>query len=221
MVRGGYGIFYDTLNLRLISLADRQNGQQVLRIRNRRDRSRRAAISERFSPARERYVSAKPSVTGFSPNFKTQYAHQANLQVEQELIRDLSVTMGLQWYGGHRAAGFDRYQSGPGQGTSRGRPAWFSSANRPNPVYNQIFALSSRWEFGLLRRVLRVNKRFSRRFQFTASYTLGYAFNDNDSVGDNGSNVVNPTNLHAGLGWSSSDQRHRFVLQGVWQPAVQ
>ncbi len=45
----------------------------------------------------------KPSVTGFSPNFRTQYAEQSNLQVERELVQDLSVTVGLQWYGGHRA----------------------------------------------------------------------------------------------------------------------
>jgi hypothetical protein len=63
-----------------------------------------------------------------------------------------------------------------------------------------------------------VNKRFSRDFQFTASYTLGWAFNTNDSTGDSGSNVTDSTNLRRDYGVSSSDQRHRFVFEGVWQP---
>jgi hypothetical protein len=32
--------------------------------------------------------------------------------------------------------------------------------------------------------------------------------------------VYNPTILHRDWGWSSSDQRNRFVAQGVWQPSV-
>jgi hypothetical protein len=65
-----------------------------------------------------------------------------------------------------------------------------------------------------------LSKRLSRDFQFVASYTLGWAFNENDAVGDSGSNVINPTNLHADWAFSSSDQRDRFVMQGVWQPHV-
>ena len=63
-----------------------------------------------------------------------------------------------------------------------------------------------------------VNKRFARGLQFTASYTLGYAFNTNDSVSDTGVSVTDSTNIKRDYGLSSSDQRHRFVLQGVWQP---
>jgi hypothetical protein len=65
-----------------------------------------------------------------------------------------------------------------------------------------------------------VNKRLSQDFQFTTSYTLGWAFNSNDSTGDSGSNVTDSTNLRRDYGRSSSDQRHRFVLEGVWQPRV-
>lgn len=57
------------------------------------------------------------------------------------------------------------------------------------------------------------------RYRFAARlYTLGYAFNTNDSTGDTGSPVTDSTNLKRDYGLSSSDQRHRFVLQGVWQP---
>ncbi len=64
-----------------------------------------------------------------------------------------------------------------------------------------------------------LRKRLSHSLQFDASYTVGWAFNTNDSVGDNGSNVTDSNNPSRDYGFSSSDQRNRFVIQGVYQPA--
>ncbi len=221
VVRGGYGIFYDTLNLRNISLVDRQNGNQVLRyVISGADANAPQYPSSFASAAVAASYLQKPSVNGFSTHFRTQYAQQANMQLEQELSRDVSVTVGLQWYGGHREPILIDSNLGPAVGTlADGRPV-FSSANRPNPNYNQILQFQSVGNSVYYGGFVSVNKRFSRGFQLVASYTLGYAFNDNDSVGDNGSSAYNPTNLRRDWGWSSSDQRHRFVAQGVWQPAV-
>jgi hypothetical protein len=88
------------------------------------------------------------------------------------------------------------------------------------PGFNQIFQISSVGTSVYYGGFVSLNKRFSHSFQFAASYTLGYAFNVNDSTGDAGSNVSDSTNLRRDYGHSSSDQRHRFVAQGVWQPHV-
>ena len=96
----------------------------------------------------------------------------------------------------------------------------YSSSNRPNPSYNQIFQLQSVANSVYYGGFVELSKRFSHSFQGVASYTFGWAFNDNDSVGDNGSNVINANNLRADHAFSSSDQRSRFVLQGVWQPRL-
>jgi hypothetical protein len=217
VVRGGYGQFYDTLNLRLLSLVDRSNGAQVETYVISGSAAGAPQYPNSFSGPVSSYA-VKPSVYGFSPDFKTQYAGQANLQVEQELARDLSVTAGMQWYGGHRQPVLMDTNLGPPVGSlADGRPT-FSSGNRPNSSFNQIFTLESVANSVYYGGFLNLSKRFSRDFQFVASYTLGWAFNQNDSVGDSGSNVINPTNLHADRAFSSSDQRSRFVLQGVWQP---
>ncbi len=191
VVRGGYGIFYDTLNLRLISLADRQNGTRVLSyVISGTDPA--APVYPASFTAPNATFGVKPSITGFSQDFRTQYAHQANLQVERELVHDLSVTVGVQWFGGHRMPLLlDTNLGAPVSYLADGRPV-FSSANRPNPNYNQIFAISSVGNSVYYGGFVALNKRFSRSFQFTTSYTLGYAFNNNDSVGD------------------SWQQRHRF-----------
>ena len=57
------------------------------------------------------------------------------------------------------------------------------------------------------------NKRFSRNFQFQASYTLSHAVDmGDDSIG---SAVANPFNLRPERGDSNRDERHRFVFNGL------
>ena len=126
----------------------------------------------------------------------------------------------LQYYGGrHIPVLLDANLGAPVSYLADGRPV-FSNSNRPNTSFNQILQLSPVANSVYYGGFLAVNKRFSRDFQFTASYTLGWAFNANDSTGDSGSNVTDSTNLRRDYGPSSSDQRHRFVFEGVWQPRV-
>jgi len=216
VVRGGFGVFYDTLNLRLLSQVIRQNGANVLSYTITPTTSEAPLFPDLLaSPAG---VLSKPNVTGFSPNFKQMRMQQANLQLAQELASDWSVTVGIQYYGGrHIPVLLDSNLGAPIGRLADGRPV-FSNANRPNPNFNQIQLLSSMANSLYYGGFLAINKRVSHDFQFTASYTLGWSFNTNDSTGDTGSNVTDSTNLRRDYGPSSSDQRHRFVLQGVWQP---
>ena len=214
VVRGGYGIFYDTLNLRLISLVDRSNGQQVQTYVINGNVAGAPQYPNAFTGPVASYA-VKPSVYGFSPNFKTQYAEQANLQAEQELARNLSLTVGVQWYGGHRAPVLIDNNLGAPTGFLADGRAIFSSANRPDTSFNQILVLESVANSVYYGGYVNLAKRFSQGFQFVASYTLGWAFNENDAVGDTGNSVINPTNLHSDWAFSSSDQRNRFVMQGV------
>ncbi len=217
VVRGGYGLFYDTTNLRLISQAIRQNGSRVLRY-----------VIAGTDPVAPQYPAAlvnpspsfgvKPSVTNFASDYKQLHTTQTNLQVERALGQDFSVTVATQYYGGrHIPVLLDANLGTPVRFLADGRPV-FSNANRPDPRFNQILRISSVANSTYYGGFVAVNKRFSRGLQFTASYTLGYAFNANDSTGDTGSSVTDSTNIKRDYGLSSSDQRHRFVLQGVWQP---
>ncbi len=220
VLRGGYGIFYDTLNLRNISLVDRSNGAQVTTYVINGNVSGAPQYPAAFSGPLASFA-VKPTVYGFAPAFKTQYAEQANLQGERELSKDLALTIGAQWYGGHNEPLLlDSNLGTPARLLADGRPV-FTSANRPNPSFNQIFEFQSVGNSVYYGGFVNLAKRFSHQFQLVGSYTLGWAFNENDSVGDNGSNVINPTNLHKDHAFSSSDQRHRFVMQGVWQPHLE
>jgi hypothetical protein len=216
VVRGGFGVFYDTLNLRLLSQVIRQNGSNVLSY-TITPTTPGAPIFPNVlaSPAG---TLSKPNVTTFDPNFDNMRMQQGNLQFERAFGNDFSVTAGFQYYGGrHIPLLLDVNLGAPVSHLADGKPV-FSNSNRPNPNFNQVLQLSSVATSLYYGGFIALNKRFSRDFQFTASYTLGYAFNANDSTGDSGSNVTDSTNLQRDWGLSSSDQRHRFVFQGVWQP---
>jgi hypothetical protein len=218
VVRGGFGVFYDTLNLRLLSQVIRQNGANVLSY-TITPSTPGAPIFPNLLPSPAGTLS-KPNVTTFSPDFKQLRTQQANLQIEQALSSDFSITVGVQYYGGRHIPVLLDVNLGPPVGTlADGRPV-FSNANRPSTSFNQIMQLSSVANSLYYGGFVAIEKRFSRDFQFMASYTLGHAFNTNDSTGDSGSNVTDSTNLGRDYGPSSSDQRNRFVLEGVWQPRV-
>lgn len=219
VVRGGYGILYDTLNLRLISLVDRSNGSRVQTYTVNGTAAGAPQYPAGFTNPSNNFA-VKPSVYGFAPKFKTQYAHQADLQVEQQITPNSSITIGAETYLGRRAPVLIDTNLGAPVGTlADGRPR-FSSSNRPNAAYNQIFQLTSVGGSTYYGGFIQFNKRLSHSFQFTTSYTLGWAFNNTDASGDNGASPVDSTNLNTDYSFSSSDQRHRFVFQGVWQPRL-
>ncbi len=219
VVRGGYGINYDTLNLRLISLVDRSNGAQVQTFTVSGTAPGAPQYPAAFSGPATTFA-VKTSVYGFAPNFRTQYAQQSDLEVERELGTDYSVTVGSQLYLGRRAPLLIDTNLGAVTGRLADGRAIYGGA-RPNTAFNQIFQLTSVGGDTYYGGYIDLKKRLSRGVQFDASYTVGWAFNNNDAVGDSGNNVTDSGNITRDYGFSSSDQRHRFVIQGVWQPRVQ
>lgn len=226
VIRGGYGINFDTLNLRLISLVDRSNGTQVQTfIVNGTTTTSSGSVATPGAPVYPSQFTGplsqfavKSSVDGFSPSFRTQYAQQMDVVLEQQLGENFSLSVGSQLYLGRRAPILIDTNLGAPVGVLADGRRTFSNATRPNPSYNQIFALTSHGGDTYYGGFLDLRKRLNNGLQFDASYTVGWAFNNNDSVGDNGSNVTDSTNPSRDYVFSSSDQRHRFVIQGVYQP---
>src|SRR5882672_864031 len=82
----------------------------------------------------------------------------------------------------------------------------------PDSVTNLESSVRTKYD-GLL---LSVEKRFSHRYQFRASYTLSKAFNyANDDQIPFSNGPLNPNNLQLEYGPTPNDQRHRFTFSGV------
>src|SRR6266545_2010796 len=83
----------------------------------------------------------------------------------------------------------------------------------PDSVTNLESSVKTKYD-GFL---LSIEKRFSRHYQFRASYTLSKAFNHaNDDQIPFSNGPLNPGNLNLEYGPTPNDQRHRFTFSGVW-----
>jgi hypothetical protein len=70
---------------------------------------------------------------------------------------------------------------------------------------------------------VQINKRISHNYQFLASYTFGKVIDDNPDAtsvvpfsADDAKMVEDPLNIRGDRGPGVNDQRHRFVLSGIW-----
>jgi hypothetical protein len=218
VVRGGYGLFYDTTNLRLLSAAMRGDGARVLTYRINGTDPNSPPYPTGF-PSPNPSFGVKPSATVFAQDFLSMYAHQANLQIEREIVPDLSFTAGWLFYGAHRAPlTIDTNVGAPTGTLPDGRPIY--GGTRPDARFNQVFEIRSVANSTSHAGFLSLNKRFSQGLQFAVHYTLSHAINDNDSAGDSGSPVTDPSNIRLDRASASADQRHRFVVVGVWEPRI-
>lgn len=83
----------------------------------------------------------------------------------------------------------------------------------PDAITNLESSVQTKYD-GLL---LSLEKRFARKYQFRASYTLSKAFNfANDDQIPFSNGPINPLNLYQEYGPTPNDQRHRFTFSGVW-----
>jgi len=73
----------------------------------------------------------------------------------------------------------------------------------------QIFVYRSAANFRYTGLLVKLDKRFSNSYQFTASYALSRYF------GWNG--VINNDNLDESYGINSADRTHRFTFSGIWE----
>jgi hypothetical protein len=214
--RGGYGLFYDTTNLRLISAAIRGTGVAVQNIIIPGTDPAAPVFPNPLASANPAF-GVKPSAFVFAPDFRTMYAHQANFQMERELFRDLSVTVAYQFYGAHRLPLLRDINWGtPTTFLADGRPI-YTGVPRLDSRFNQINELESVGNSTYNGAFIAVTKRFSRGVQFSASYTYGVAINNTDGTGDAGTSVSDPSSINRDRGPASADQRHRFVFEGVYR----
>lgn len=100
---------------------------------------------------------------------------------------------------------------------------------RPNPNFGAITVIRSIGETWYNAMLLEAKRRFANGVQFHAGYTLAKAENvsgtgdggggGTESIGPFiGARVGDQSNIDANRGLAPTDQRHRLVVDGIWQP---
>lgn len=224
VIRGGAGMFYGRTPAILLGTAHSQNGIQV----------QTYTLTSNI-PVYPNILSAPPALARtpdiyvFDPKYVQPLTHQFNLNVERQLGKDYSVTLG---YLGVRGIHLTRTRDinlFPAVATtatfSTGGTTTFLRypSERPNPNFRRISMFDSGADSIYHGGFVQLTKRFARNFQLQSSYTFSKVI---DTVPDQTSVVVGGGDdakvpqyttvpgLDRGLG--NSDVRHRFVFSGVW-----
>jgi Carboxypeptidase regulatory-like domain len=208
-IRGGYGIYYDRVVLE-VGLLERLLDGRTLPLEVRSGSQLDAAGN--FLPGTPTLQNpftgmliAGAGATGINlidNQMDTPYVQQFNFGVQHEIMRDLVISLdGIHSFGSSFIIG---------------RPIGTAF----NPVVSGIESIVNiessvkTWYDALL---VNVQKRYSNRFSFNASYTLSKSFNfSNDDQIPFQVGPLDPTRLSLEKGPVPNDERHRFTFAGVF-----
>jgi hypothetical protein len=174
------------------------------------------------------------------PNLETPYAHQAAIGIDRAISATMAVNANVVFVRGFKQVGTIDYNPVlPARlGPSRRPNDLPCSVNPAAPCVNgaipgtsaSVLQYTSFGETEYKGLTVSLNKRFSDRYQFLASYTLSKAEDNSTDFQSNfipqnngfGRDPNDKTGLPLGfnpdseLGPATHDQRHRFVLSGVY-----
>lgn len=215
VVRGSYGIFYDVPALSIFYTAAQVNGDRFL--------SYQIAGSDPQAPVFPNVpqltgssFTVAPNINAFAPGYRNTYQHQANLQIQREVARNLLVTAGYNFAAQRHGLYAQNINLGaPVTYLADGRPVFGPKSAHPNQAFNQINLIESGANTNYHGVFLNITKRLSSGLQFAATYTYSHALANN--LGEGGA-PSDPTNLRRDYGNADDDVRHYLVVQGLYEP---
>jgi hypothetical protein len=215
VVRAGYGIYYDSPPLSTSANGALVNGRRMLSYVVP-GTDPRAPVFPNLLATGDANFQTPPSITAFSPNLQIMYGHNASLQVERQLVKDLVVNLQYSYWG-HRQGWFTRDSnlSAPAGTLADGRPIYQGTAGRPNSRFRAINLVESGGNSGYNGLDVTIKKRFSAGLQFSTTWSWSHAIADSDLAGRT---LSDPSNRAFDRGNAEADVRHNWVMQGLWAP---
>lgn len=223
VLRAGAGIYYETPWLNSYERASLNNGNsRFYRFRFFPADANAPDFPNTFSGSQP----PNPDIDMIAPDFENMYAIHSNLQLEQAITENFSLAVGYIHSAGRHLPVYRSVNCLPvSSALADGRPL-FGPATLPiTPCANRIFPQFRNIQMvesvGVSRYdalTLQLTKRFSRGFQLSANYTLSKATDDAPDNLLQGLFLSDPTNRALDKGYSSSDQRHTFVMSLVARP---
>jgi hypothetical protein len=178
------------------------------------------------------------SIQFLAPDIKTPYSEQGNIGIQRQLSSDTSINVSYIWSRGVQLYGV-RDLNMPTTTTNftytvndvNGSPAFNYTTpvyvgTRPDTRFGGIYYDENGVNSYYNGMAVQVNKRFARGLQAHVAYTWSHEIDDGQSYGGSTNNLYLSNanywlyngNYKADKGNGTLDQRHRFVLNWVWQP---
>jgi len=210
VIRAGFGVFYlltsgnNTVSVPVINapfIVDESANQVAVNGVPQRP------VQTFFDPFSSNANFTPPLAFGFDPHMSTPRMHQYNFAVQREITRDVSLEIA---YVGNQSRHLEREvqpRNFPPINPGDNRPV---QQRRPNPRFagGSYFDASGNANYNALE--LKLEKRFSRGYQFLLGYTWGRTIDmESNDQGSGGSD--NPYNYRTMRGPSDIDFNQRFV----------
>jgi Carboxypeptidase regulatory-like domain len=239
VVRGGFGVFYGRTTSITEATATSNNGLNIQNISfpfseipNYPDNICGAPTNTPSCapPSGPGIAPSTPTLFIFSPDYVEPYVMQASFGIEYELTKDTALTISyLGVRGVHLTRSRDINLPTP-------TPTNIAIANtttpltylkfvgaRPIPGFFRVERFESTANSIYHGLTVQLQKRFSNNFQLAGAYTFGKVIDDSPDqtsvvpfTFDDAKMTQNPLNTSSDRGPGVSDQRHRFVLSGIW-----
>jgi hypothetical protein len=218
VIRGGYGMFFDSPSLNLSLTAAQVNGRRILSY-TVPGTDQRAPSFPNLLNAADPNFQTPPNITAFPSDFQVMFGHNASLQVEREIARNLAVNVQYSFWG-HRYAPYSRdiNLSDPVGTLADGRPVYRGTAGRPDSRFRAINLIESGSNNSYHGLDFTITKRFSQGLQLSTTWSWSHAIADSDLEGGS---LMDPSSRARDRGNANADVRHNWVLQGLWTPTFQ
>lgn len=204
-IRAGVGRFYGVTSTGpIFAIRESQLGRiKTILLRGANARTAWLQPGHKFS--------ADPGITPFpvrlqiDEDFETAYSDQATVGIDRALSNDMAISASFQYVRGRHL--FAVRNINPVINPATGQ--------RPIPGYADIYNYESTGDSWYRGMTLSLNKRMSKSTEFLLSYTLSKGEDDFiDWITEY--QYQNPLDPDAEKGPSFQDERHRFVLSGLW-----
>lgn len=232
VIRGSFGLYYDTVYLSQYEGALQQNG--VGRYANRTFTGRGAngtgtptagypTFPATLGALPPDTVLPPPSIEVISPDFNNMYAMHFQTQLEQALTDDYSFTVGYIHSEGRQLAVYKQTNcTQTGAALADGRPKYSCADGfRLNPAFQNIIEVGSGGNSNYNALTMQLNKRFSQGYQFSFNYTLSKVRDnapERNLQGVGATSQSDPSNRDFDWGYGVADQRHTVSSSFVARP---
>jgi hypothetical protein len=216
VVRGGYGIFYNSPALNNINSGPQQSNAPFVSAQTfNSSLANPISMTNPFPAANN--VAGTLTLSAISRHLPDAQAQQWSLNIQRELARSLVVEVGYQGAKGtHLPLLYNLNQPPPGPGAVA-----VKQALRPYPQFGNITFNTSRGDSHFEGLIARVEQRFSHGLSFLMSYMHGKSIDDTPgtpyNVTPSRSSAMDPTNFSMERGLSGFDIRNRLVFSPVYQ----
>jgi hypothetical protein len=208
VVRASFGLFYDRVPLRAVSNALQRDGIKY-----------KVAVlpfGQPGAPVFPNSMQSFPSgvltsITTIDPDIENGSGEQASLQIEREIDRTTSLSIGYQYLRGLHII-MSRNVNVPTLSGAEAAALGIANLGRPNPNFANIGRFESAGDSYYNGMTVSLNKRASRWASMRVSYTLSKAI---DNAGNFFfSSPQNNSDIRDDRGLSDNDQRHRLTVSG-------